>query len=248
MSAEGTSRAGRGAGSWVVVSPHLDDAVFSCGRAIAAHPGSIVVTVFAGFPEHGDQLTGWDARCGFASAAEAIAVRRQEDRSALGMLGALPRWLDFCDSQYGATPALRQVAEALAAALREIEPTVVLYPFGLFHSDHLLVHDACVEALAIRPAETALVYEDALYRALPGLLQQRLLALASAGVQATPVPCAAGRERAASKARAKAKAVAAYASQLRAFGASGYADTRQPERCWRLSRTAADTGGAHVEH
>ena len=32
----------------VIVSPHLDDAVLGCGNFMAAHPGAVVVTVFAG--------------------------------------------------------------------------------------------------------------------------------------------------------------------------------------------------------
>jgi len=35
---------------WLVISPHLDDAVFSCRQLLAQAPGSVVVTVFAGIP------------------------------------------------------------------------------------------------------------------------------------------------------------------------------------------------------
>ena len=35
-----------GAGTLAVISPHLDDGVFACGEMLAAHPGSVVVTVF----------------------------------------------------------------------------------------------------------------------------------------------------------------------------------------------------------
>jgi LmbE family N-acetylglucosaminyl deacetylase len=34
----------------VVLSPHLDDAVLSCGVLLAANGGARVVTVFAGMP------------------------------------------------------------------------------------------------------------------------------------------------------------------------------------------------------
>ena len=37
-------------GRLLVISPHLDDAVFACGRLIASHPSCVVVTVFAGLP------------------------------------------------------------------------------------------------------------------------------------------------------------------------------------------------------
>jgi len=53
-----------------VISPHLDDAVFGAGELIAAHPGAIVITAFAGIPS-GDGLTGWDRDCGFRGSREA---------------------------------------------------------------------------------------------------------------------------------------------------------------------------------
>src|SRR5436853_287558 len=51
----------------VAISPHLDDAVLSCGQLLAARPGSVVITVFAGMPRDGSQQTDWDRRCGFAN-------------------------------------------------------------------------------------------------------------------------------------------------------------------------------------
>jgi LmbE family N-acetylglucosaminyl deacetylase len=216
----------------VVISPHLDDAVFGCGRLLAARPGSIVVTVFAGAPADGDRLTGWDTSCGFASAREAVQARREEDRRALALLGAEPRWLPFADAQYGQTPALHEIAQALHALLRGIDDGELLYPLGLFHSDHRLVHDAARAALQAL-GRSGLAYEDALYRGMPGLLQQRLAELAAAGVRATPA-----RFGPAGDAALKAQAVQAYASQLRAFGPGGVDDTAWPERCWRLEPRA----------
>ena len=35
----------------LVISPHFDDTVFSCGHLLAAAPGAVVVTVFGGRPE-----------------------------------------------------------------------------------------------------------------------------------------------------------------------------------------------------
>ena len=216
----------------VVISPHLDDAVLGCGAWLAAHPGSTVVTLFAGAPPDGSVLTPWDARCGFADARAAIATRRDEDRRALARLGAKPLWLDFCDSQYGNTPAVTELVGTLRAVLRRHTHTGVLYPLGLYHSDHLLAHAACWLALA---GSESLVYEDALYRGMPGVLQHRLAELEAQGVPATPARITSTRLLdIAQGARAKAEAVQAYASQLRGFGPGGYEDAAQPERCWRL--------------
>jgi LmbE family N-acetylglucosaminyl deacetylase len=41
----------------LVVSPHCDDAVLSCGSLLETHPGSAVVTVFAGTQPAGQPLT-----------------------------------------------------------------------------------------------------------------------------------------------------------------------------------------------
>jgi LmbE family N-acetylglucosaminyl deacetylase len=217
--------------SMLVISPHLDDAVFGCGRLIAAHPGSVVVTVFAGVPRHPERLTEWDAACGFRNAAEAIATRRREDQAALALLDATPRWLDFCDSQYDETASPAELAAALGQAIANEAPDRVLYPLGIFHSDHLLVHDAAVAALRAWPDLPAFAFEDALYRGMRGELQQRLAALARARFSATPARLLVEGAEA-----RKAQAVQAYASQMRAFGPNGVADTAQPERYWRLER------------
>jgi LmbE family N-acetylglucosaminyl deacetylase len=240
------ARRSDGRASLALISPHLDDGVFSCGDALAAHPGSVVVTVFAGWPTDGERLTDWDARCGFANAHEAVRARRAEDRAALALLDAQPHWLGFCDSQYGNTPSCDAIARALAAAIETLSPALVLYPLGLFHSDHRLVHDACRVAFADRDPARTLVYEDALYRAIPGLLQERLVALAGDGLLATPARSLARGGGAGQK----AQAVDRYASQLRAFGPDGYGDTREPERCWRLvseaSRSSASEGASRA--
>jgi LmbE family N-acetylglucosaminyl deacetylase len=220
----------------IVISPHLDDAVFACGALLAANPGSLVVTLFAGVPADAGQCTAWDARSGFADAAQAMHARREEDRRALALLEARPLWLEFTDSQYGASPTAGQLSAALQQALRGLAPETLLYPLGLFHSDHRLAHEASHAAAGALPGLRPLLYEDALYRGLRGLLQQRLAELARSGCSLTParLPADAGSAR-------KAQAVQAYASQLRALGADGYADTAQPERYWRVD---ADRPGA----
>lgn len=216
--------------SALVVSPHLDDAVFGCGDWLIDHPGTVVATVFAGVPQPADQRTDWDARCGFSSAAEALAERRDEDAAALHLLGCRPVWLDFLDSQYGCSPAPQEVAAALGTLADELQVRRIVFPMGVFHSDHLLVHRACLQVWQQRhELLEALVYEDCLYRGMPGGLQRRLAELLEAGLAATPLKRPPPREPA-----RKAWAVQAYRSQLRAFGPGGYDDTARPERLWRL--------------
>jgi LmbE family N-acetylglucosaminyl deacetylase len=219
----------------LVVSPHLDDAVLSCGDLLSAHPHATVVTVFAGTPSNPDVITDWDIASGFSSAGEAMRCRREEDRAALQMLGATPRWLDFLDSQYGSTPSTAALSEALRNVIDDIGPAEVLCPAGLFHSDHVLVHEAMMDICPSYPRIKWLMYEEASYRRIPGLVQCRLRTLLDRGWQATPAP------EPACRAQRKRDALQCYASQLRALQATvrgGYRDAFAAERSWPLERSA----------
>jgi LmbE family N-acetylglucosaminyl deacetylase len=221
-------------GRVLAVSPHLDDGVFSCGELLAAHPNAVVVTVFAGVPDAEDQSTGWDTDCGFASAHQAVISRRAEDRAALELLQANPYWLDFCDSQYRRAYDIDDIADALRRAVDAHQPDTILIPFGLFHSDHQLAHEAAVRLFPHEASRLWLAYEDALYRTIPGLLQQRLRKLADAGIAATPTTCDADAGE------SKQRAVNCYASQLRGLATSGrpgHSDILTPERYWYLTLT-----------
>jgi LmbE family N-acetylglucosaminyl deacetylase len=219
----------------LLISPHLDDGVFSCGQWLQSAPATCVVTVFAGVPDSSVGTTDWDRQCGFASSAEAMRARHEEDDLALSRLRVESRRLEFLDSQYGRSPEPGAIVDALAAAVRDWTPEALLLPLGLFHSDHDLVHRAALSLRAQQPGLDWIAYEDALYRQMPGLVQRRLGLLAAAGIIATPaVPWRSG------EAQAKALAVAAYASQLRAFGDGGYHDVTRPERYWRLGSEAAE--------
>ena len=220
----------RAAGALAVVSPHLDDAVFGCGALLATHPAAVVITVFAGVPRVGVRAPAWDRACGFRTAQGAVRARRREDRAALAELRATPVWQDFLDSQYRATPRMTDVASALRGELARHALDLVAMPLGLFHSDHQLVHEACLDVASRTSRLRWLAYEDALYRRKPGLLQDRLTALRARRVRATPIAMSQRRDAGARKARA----VQCYVSQARAFGRAGLADTTAPERYWAL--------------
>src|SRR3954463_16054315 len=87
-----------------VVSPHFDDAVLSAGQLLAKHPGTTVITVMGGQRASGsyDEVSWWDALCGFQSGEDVVAARRIEDKAALDVVGAQQSWLDFADHQYDA--------------------------------------------------------------------------------------------------------------------------------------------------
>jgi len=134
----------------VVVSTHLDDAVFSCYSLLG--PDTVVVTVLAGMPAEG-VLGDWDAAGGAASSRERVLERRAEDERALARSGARAVHLDFLDSQYwldAAPPALDGLDAYLTGD--------VYAPAGIGNPDHVLVRDA---VLAVRP--DAVLYADLPY-------------------------------------------------------------------------------------
>jgi LmbE family N-acetylglucosaminyl deacetylase len=123
----------------VVLSPHLDDAVLSIGAHIheQARLGTRVraVTVFANDPAASDPPGEWDLLCGFASAAAAARVRRDEDARACAIVGAEPEWLAFADESYGRPPDPDAVWESMLPLIADSD--LLLVPgFPLRHSDH----------------------------------------------------------------------------------------------------------------
>lgn len=226
----------------VVISPHLDDAVFGCGQLLSRHPGSVVITALAGPPASYDTITDWDAAAGFRPGDDVIAARRAEDRAALALLHARPVWLDFTDDQYGNSPSVALLARGLERAIIATGLTTIYIPLGLFHHDHMLTHDAALHVLERHAGFAWFGYEEPNYRLVPNLRSRRLQALLRAGIIATPTdaPSDAGRD-------AKRRAVAEYRSQLRALGSPGKPGTDDlftPERYWRLSADAARRIGA----
>jgi LmbE family N-acetylglucosaminyl deacetylase len=225
----------------MVVSPHLDDAVFGCGQLLAARPGSVVVTVFAGAPPSYDAVTEWDALAGFRPGDDVMAARRAEDCRALAILDAHPIWLEFRDSQYRCSPSVPEIADALARAIEASDLRAVFIPLGLFHSDHHLAHAAALDVLRRRPDLAWFAYEEAMYRTIPHIVAERIAALRRAGIAARRAgefpPCGHG---------AKERAIACYASQLRALAAPkkpGYEDALEAEHYWSLTPREPATGG-----
>ena len=122
-----------------MVSPHLDDGVFSLGATIArssrAGTRVEVLTVFGCDPESQAPANGWDTRGGFATEGEAATARRNEDREACRIVGAEPHWLPFRGGGY--TP--HKDADAIFAAVAEnvSGADAVLVPgFPLKNEDH----------------------------------------------------------------------------------------------------------------
>lgn len=214
----------------LVLSPHYDDAVFSCGSLVGSISGSTIVTVYSGLPENADIQTDWDRRCGFTSAREAMRCRADENREALAALGAGGMDLDFLDSQYAHTAlhGADLLSDTLAATIARAQPATLLFPLGLFHEDHIQLSNVL---LGLCPRFTGIrwfAFEDIPYNKNPQRVQKRIGELSKHGVvKAAPQLNNGGRD--------KSLAVAAYRSQFRGLGhEDGRSIMQHRERYWRL--------------
>lgn len=146
----------------LAVSPHLDDAAFSAGAALARLSARdwrvVVATVFTGNVARPE---GFALACqldkGLPPDADYMALRRAEDERACAALGAEPVHLPMLEAPhrgYGDAPALfaglregddaeGEVRDALAKLLDDLRPGLLLLPRCVGgHVDHLAVRRA----------------------------------------------------------------------------------------------------------
>lgn len=141
----------------LALSPHLDDAAFSCGGTIAnltRHGWRVVVATLFTASVPGPR--GFALACqldkGLGPEVDYMALRRDEDAAAMRALGAEPVWLPFREAPhrgYDSAPALfagvrdddavvYDLAPAVADLLAEQRPDVVLVPQCVGgHADHV---------------------------------------------------------------------------------------------------------------
>ena len=165
----------------LVLSPHLDDAAFSCGGLLAQFADAgmrvVVATVFTRSVPH---PTGFALACqtdkGLGADVDYMALRREEDRRAMAILGAEPRWLDLPEAPhrgYHSAAALfagpvapedtivDAVADTFRLLQRDLRPDAVLIPSGIGqHIDHRQVISAARRTI---PDMAQVYYRDAPY-------------------------------------------------------------------------------------
>jgi LmbE family N-acetylglucosaminyl deacetylase len=225
-----------------IVSPHLDDGILSCGELLAAHPGSLLITVFTGGPAIVDPLPVWDQLCGiFHPGDDVPAVRRQEDIEAAETLATRCVHLGFWDAQYRDAPLYGysgprdiDLTAAIATALRETfeENAVdtIIIPIGIWHEDHRITASACLDIAEGSSDVDCWIYEDLPYRAeSPRDLAIAKKALHSRGHQMSPLDLIFDRfpDR-------KRHALEQYASQLKPLAARLEVAINGPETYHRI--------------
>ena len=176
------------------ISPHLDDAVFSCGGTLAklAAEGwrTVLCTVFTKSVVHPQ---GFALACqldkNLAPDIDYMKLRRNEDHRAAKILGAAKTFhLNFLEAPnrgYDSASELfagekpgdevwRNVAEHLKALSKIYQPEIIFAPQGLGnHVDHLQTIRAVLRAI---PVEKTLWYRDTPYAVRqPNALPSKLL-------------------------------------------------------------------------
>lgn len=216
--------------SFVVLSPHLDDAVLSFGGAIAArdpHCSVAIATVLAGSPPAWSWPTPFDNASGFDDSRVAVDARRAEDRDACEVLGAYAWHMGFLDGQYGTKPDEMRLRAALYAVLRQghMSSEGCAIPLGLAHPDHRLVSRLARRAATRLPRHRpVIVYADLPAAQLwPGHVPGALRGWARTGWHLEPFEVKSDVAR-------KREAFECYRSQLR-FPELAWENLRE-ERAW----------------
>lgn len=114
----------------VFVSPHLDDAVLSCGNLmLELVRRGVPVTVVTVFTEAGEKPETFSVKaflrqCGVSDARALFAIRREEDRSVLEGIGARWEHLGFPDAMWRKKPSgLSSLLGRLLPELGHVYPT-----------------------------------------------------------------------------------------------------------------------------
>ena len=145
-----------------LLSPHLDDAVFSVGGLMAAlsNEGHALHAVTC-FTRSVPNPTGFALACqidkGLSAEADYMQLRREEDAHACELLDAQPHWLNLPEAPhrgYHSAAALfgdfveqdavqSELQEQLEGAVAKIKPDLILSPVGVGrHVDHRRVVQA----------------------------------------------------------------------------------------------------------
>ena len=184
------------------LSPHFDDAVYSCGGMLSTyvhngiHP--LVITVFAGIPPSTIELSSYALalykRKYYIQDPEHMTLRRRiEDRNALDYLQVDYLHLDYLDAIYRGTPPFyTERAQVVGGAIHPADTWIVAHlfqdlslvharfpdltwyaPLGVgLHVDHQMVFLAATHLL--QAGATVRFYEDFPYVMKEGALQKRL--------------------------------------------------------------------------
>jgi LmbE family N-acetylglucosaminyl deacetylase len=219
-------------GQLLVVSPHLDDAFFSCSGIIKGVHNPVVHTVFAGDAPIDQPLSQWDRDCGFSDGAKVMEHRQKEERDAADRLHATATWDKLLQEGYrpGELDPFA-VASNLSRTIGDVNPVSVLFPLGLKHTDHLAVASAMWTIIGDQtfPEIAWYLYAEKPYADhRPTTVRRRLIELESEGhhVRSVRLPW---RLR-----RGDYGAIRCYPTQLKGLRMSALRIVLLHQRIWRV--------------
>lgn len=193
----------------IFLSPHFDDAVYSCGGTLAVQVSNglrpLVMTVFGGSPAAGTLLSAFATSiqrkmgAGNLDAATMVSARRKEDANAMNFLTLDYLWLNYADAIYRGNPPYytqeqeliggdvhpqdveidRQLAETLVALHQRLPDTVWYVPMGVGRHVDHQIVCSAADRLVQRGANVKF-YEDFPYVLQEQALEKRLQELGGA--------------------------------------------------------------------
>jgi LmbE family N-acetylglucosaminyl deacetylase len=145
----------------VAISAHLDDAALSASASLSG-TGATILTVFAGMPPPGFELSLWDRVTGAVTSAARQAARLEEDAQVMALLGARGCYLDEREVQYraaGPEPGLERIAEQIAGQLNDAGEVWLPAAIGK-HEDHIIAREAGLRAVRLAGLRNVVIYAD----------------------------------------------------------------------------------------
>lgn len=136
----------------VILSPHLDDAVFDCWHLLTK-ADTVVLNVFSGIPPEGTKAL-WDRICGEADSHKMVQMRLAENQTAMGFSGNPNQqlFLGLLDAQYRHGSGELSVSD-LADNIEKDTPKNSLFfaPLAISrifrHPDHVRIRKVGLELL-----------------------------------------------------------------------------------------------------
>lgn len=175
---------------YLFLSPHLDDAVLSCGEYInslvSCENDVKVITIFSGVPVFNcESKLAKEFHAKWGLKEDVVIQRRNEDKNAMKILGVNFDYLDELDSIYRVDiegnfkfltetqiflgnlskdkDTLERVQEKLEKNILEYKPDYIFSPLGIGrHVDHVMVRTA-VENISESVKADFFYYEDIPY-------------------------------------------------------------------------------------
>ncbi len=150
----------------VILSPHLDDAIFSCW-SIIQNKNTTVITIFAGQPTKKTR-TIWDAFCGEINSYKMMQKRKIENKTIMDSLYINSIVLNYLDNQYDKNrPTINQIMnEILSFCSSDCIFYVPLAISLLYrHPDHVITRN--VGLALLERNRKVIFYADQPYMLLP---------------------------------------------------------------------------------